>query len=379
MRILSLFPRIRHIRKAILWFAICLACVLFQTDVENIGTILSLVILTMFYLYFFSQCKLKTNRTAGYLLIFISVIVFASLLYNHDQKETFKFAIQAFMCVCCCSLTMTHEEYFFTKGLFVLFMCINCGVCTYSIFNNPNGLLIHDSINMYGTYFDPNFVCLPFVAASVISLNEAIVNKRWLYFIPFVIMFFTILITASRGAILAFVLSNSLLLFGTILKRGRRSSLLFAIIGIVALVYVYNYIDSEIFSTSDNSARIEQRKELENMDSGRFDYWKMGLNLFEEHPVLGMGIIGFYEEIGHANHNTYMQVLTGSGLIGSLFFAIFIVSVLKRARRMDYGIFCMLAGLLIQITFLDTLNSRYLWPLLSLAIMAPKQVLQVEK
>lgn len=368
----SFLQSIHNVRKVILWFAICLACVLFQTDVNNIGTISSLVILSFFYIHFFLTAKdRKYSHLAMILLVFIFLVFLISIVYNNNQKELFKFVIQALMCVCCFSLVMTDEEFMFTKIVFVVFMCFNGGMCSYSILNNPDGLFLHDSISMYGTFFDPNFVGIPFVATSVICLNEAL-NGRRIFYIPFVFMFSVILLTASRGSAVGFIIANGLLLVKIFSRRGK-NRLLLLIITAVSVVFIYNYVFNNIFMSAENVSSLERRYEFQGADNGRFYLWGKGLKLFQEYPLFGKGLVGFYETTGHANHNTYMQVLTGTGLVGSLLFLSFIIGIGKNTFKKNYTMFCLLIGFLAQIAFLDTLSSRFLWPLLSFVIMAPRE------
>lgn len=87
---------------------------------------------------------------------------------------------------------------------------------------------------------------------------------------------------------------------------------------------------------------------LEGADSERVWIWKANWQMFLDHPLLGVGynhnvqlISQYYQKIGapagllesHA-HNQYLQILTGTGVIGFLFYISFWILLLVRALKL---------------------------------------------
>jgi putative inorganic carbon (HCO3(-)) transporter len=84
-----------------------------------------------------------------------------------------------------------------------------------------------------------------------------------------------------------------------------------------------------------------------SMDDSRIKIWRANIAMFKDHPILGVGnnqneaIVGDYftklnitdGQIGHA-HNTYLQFLSGTGILGLLCYMIFIIYFLVISHRL---------------------------------------------
>lgn len=57
-----------------------------------------------------------------------------------------------------------------------------------------------------------------------------------------------------------------------------------------------------------------------DISNGRFDLWKRSLDIFYEHPLLGVGIKGTTTIMSEATHNVYIQLLSDLGIIGAAIF-----------------------------------------------------------
>lgn len=97
------------------------------------------------------------------------------------------------------------------------------------------------------------------------------------------------------------------------------------VIGLVLIVPILIYISN----TETFSKRLSDKENIEDL-SGRKKFWELGFSLFEESPILG---IGFYESAFLKNdnlgfeasfHNVYLEILVATGLIGLLFFILFL-------------------------------------------------------
>lgn len=132
-----------------------------------------------------------------------------------------------------------------------------------------------------------------------------------------------ILMSLSRGGMLALLLELALIIFIGMDSRKRFLWLpVLAIVGMAAVGYQWskraeNQGDSYTASDSETS---------------RYELWRAAEKLIRDKPLLGVGSLRFseyaqsYGEISHDNlgkntHNTFLEILTGTGVIG--FFAFF--------------------------------------------------------
>ena len=139
-----------------------------------------------------------------------------------------------------------------------------------------------------------------------------------------------ILLTASRGAVLAtipaiiFVIGSS-----TRLKPASRGLVAAGAIGIlIAIQPLIPRSSSERLATIGTS--------LTELDlGGRVEIWREGLDVFVEHPLIGVGGGAFNAavESGRSPHNTFLSILVGAGIIGMVLFVLLAILVVRSATR----------------------------------------------
>ena len=144
-----------------------------------------------------------------------------------------------------------------------------------------------------------------------------------------------IFLSLSRGGMLALVLQVVLIvLFG---MQGRRRLFLLpilAVAGVAAIVYQWN-------TRAENQGANYTASQAE---SSRFELWRIARKMIEAKPLLGVGSRRYrefsqdYGEVSHDNrgkvsHNTYLEILTGSGLIGFTPFALMVYYMFRELRR----------------------------------------------
>jgi O-antigen ligase len=131
----------------------------------------------------------------------------------------------------------------------------------------------------------------------------------------------TILLTASRGALIPALVA--LLLIPWTLSRLRlRAKVAACVLGIVGLLLVQQLVPEQSWQRlATTSEAIET-----GTFGGRGTIWRAGLEVFTQHPLVGVGAGGFNVAVqpvlGYRMppHQTFLSVLVGQGIVGLLLF-----------------------------------------------------------
>jgi O-antigen ligase len=152
---------------------------------------------------------------------------------------------------------------------------------------------------------------------------------RWLYAAHMALAAITILLTGTRAAALA--MGVALLIVPASVARLKRRQVAGILLTAVLIVVVALSIVPA--SSRDRLSTIPNELAGGSM-SGRTDIWAAGLELFQEHPVIGVGAGAYLQSVRHilfvpiVAHNTFLSVLVELGIVG-------------------LGIFCVLLGYLL--------------------------------
>ena len=159
--------------------------------------------------------------------------------------------------------------------------------------------------------------------------------RRTLLAAAFVFCVIGILLSLSRGGMLALVLE--LILIVLIGMTGRKRMILLPImvaIGVAGIGYQWAM-------RAQNQGNNYTAEDAEDM---RFELWRAAIKMAIANPVVGVGSGMFseyadeYSDLSHdvrgkVTHNTYLEVLTGSGLIGFYAFCAMIFTLIRSLRR----------------------------------------------
>ncbi len=145
-------------------------------------------------------------------------------------------------------------------------------------------------------------------------------------FVPLAL--FAVILTASRTAVLStvpffwFMLGSS-----TQLKPPSR---LFLAVGMVAALL---FLQPLVPQTSIDRLSTTRSELTEGDLNGRRQLWEMGKEAFLEYPITGAGS-GVFRTItgGKVAHNTYLSILTETGIAGFLFFAVMVFTAVYQIR-----------------------------------------------
>jgi O-antigen ligase len=188
---------------------------------------------------------------------------------------------------------------------------------------------------MYENHNDYTFLILMSLPYAYVTLRLAHSRLLKLLLLGFLLACIAgTLLSLSRGGILGLVLMLAMLYWST--TSGIRRTL-----GIVALAAL-----GAVGVTWQFAAREENQRghyTLEDSETSRYELWRAARKIIERHPVLGVGSGRFqdyardYAELSHNNigkvsHNTYLEVTTGSGLLGLLTFLMMLWHIVRASN-----------------------------------------------
>jgi len=360
---------LKDIRWVVISFSICLALMLYQTPYLNLGTITALASMGLTTIFLvFTLSKQGTRMSVPVSLVLFLLFSTISTFANHIEPELWKVILQILFCVLMSSLRLTNKESTYFEWAFSLALTV------YAVFiirecSTNVARYYHGDIELFNTEFDPNYIAIPIVCAMILMLGNVLnKNKRVISGTLFAVMAVSLMYTASRGAFLGLISGMSVVLYYSFFK-GKGASRFFSIFLFAILAYIlvrYMFINFE-----DATGRITDVNNNDEIDNGRLAIWNLSFNKWLENPLFGFGIGGNYRIIGVANHNTYVEVLFCTGLLGTITFISFVVSLFKKAIKSSPVYLALMISLVIQIFFLDSLSNRCLWLLFTWMAMLP--------
>ncbi len=215
------------------------------------------------------------------------------------------------------------------------------------------------------TFLDPNFLGA-YLVLTLILIHR---SKKWF----FVIVYLALMTTFSRGSYLAFLISFLTLAFlNKSLKSGVITIVLF--LGLMVGFFSYQHLVAE--------PRGINRTESAEF---RFSTWQQGWQLFQTHPILGVGFntykyalskynLGdktFLQTHGSStNDSSLLYVAATTGIIGLISYLVFLGSMMTQGVKLNYPLAAGILGLVTQSFFANTLfyPPLLLWVILIAAI-----------
>lgn len=234
------------------------------------------------------------------------------------------------------------------------------------------GLMLDRSMpRLIGILSDPNI----FVVSNSFFLFFFLANmKDKKGKIGFVLALITTILTFSRGGLLATLVGIVITIAFFNVKTKIRIFFIVPIMTWISYFIVLKVMHIDIYQM------LIKRMESVSKDggSGRIEIWNNGLSLFLNNPVQGIGIYNFRDYSaeffgqGIYMHNTFLEILVESGVIGSVLFFIFwallffrIMSIvwMDKSKAFLLGTYVSIS---ISLMFLSLIASEYLFLFLAL-------------
>ena len=157
-----------------------------------------------------------------------------------------------------------------------------------------------------GNFGDPNDVCEILNCAIIFSLFHLFDRRgvhRLAWLAPIVLFIHALGLTQSRGGFLGTVVGTVVLLRS---RFGGAKSLMMA--GAV-LTVMFVFFAGRQTSLDTGQGTSQQRIQM----------WDTAFELFKRSPLIGAGLHGIEEAVGHVAHNAFVQAYTEWGFIGGTF------------------------------------------------------------
>ncbi len=155
--------------------------------------------------------------------------------------------------------------------------------------------------------------------------------------IGFIIALCGLLTTYSRGSFIALgigIIAIGLVALPYLLKHSKFTATMvivfFIIIGLSWQVWMPQSIVNRFEKTVVRSD-YPGEETLDSSSQGRVELWQEGIDLFWENPLFGQGFKKPQLIIGKDTHNSFILIGTEMGILGLLFFFLFLGNVLKEA------------------------------------------------
>lgn len=335
---------------------------------------------------------LRESRLAITLYTFIIVccIVLISNIYSFSERifghegRNFGFIIVFSLGILgIYSYVATRNRFLVPLSLFKSLALTNL-VVVIVFFLQQRGLAFTQFDNLYGvlpsTLGNPNFLS-SFVAISIIGTLGWILNsqtRNYLRLAGISQIFISLYLILQTGSIQGFVaLSIVLILYFVSLIRNFFSIKIYKIIFVALLIFFLSLLFSNIRSSFVSFFNTQET--LLN----RFIYWKIGLEMFQESPIVGMGFDAYLDNfrryltsknrntigqgtVSDSPHNIYLDYFVSGGLMLGGIFVFFIFLTLNRLKifllRAETRTFKPLESDLLVFLFLSYLAIAFISP-----------------
>jgi len=167
-------------------------------------------------------------------------------------------------------------------------------------------------------------------------------DKRLLYITAITLMSVALLLSGSRGGLVAFFAELLFLIFITTDTRGSSQMLLK-----IALVIIFLFVTilGTIFVGGESTlTRIAETAQSSDVTTNRLHIWSVTLKIISHYPIFGVGLGAFpqaytkfdslsgLERVEQA-HNDYLQILADAGIFGLVFASLFVFYLVKTGIR----------------------------------------------
>lgn len=297
------------------YFGVCTLGVL-----KGSGNYYMLLCITLvFIVLMFNNYNLK-NRDIYYESTFITLMLLSVSMINRPEWIKWSYKLMCIMGFFYALMTLVS---FLSKSFYdtIIFPFISNYSTTTKYLSLSDyyagGFTTHYSTNgMFVTLG----VCM--TCGWLIDLKEFSARKKFGRVCIVLLMLVALLLTNKRAHIL-FTCAGMLVcyyLYNSNRPVGRIGKIMGLLFGVVIFAYILYSIAPDTLRFLD---RFAEEKAKGDVSSNRFMLWGLASVMLKGNYILGNGWFSFYYKYSYHVHNVYLQLLTEVGVVGSVFFYIF--------------------------------------------------------
>ena len=269
-----------------------------------------------------------------------------SIMLSDDMSFSLPFLISLWLSIILCFVLVMMIRDTKTLNIAIWALLIGGVISVISpVFFRFGRVAGYDLLRYGGLWGDQNEFAAVLLVLIPLSVVNIITSRRNIYkFISVAIsatLITGVILTYSRGGFLALCLMVVLAIFK--LTSGNKRLKILAIsvpCMIVAFALAYYFFSEDII------ARMETLKFLSSKEAVAKDaslqlryyfYFELTPKAFSEHPIFGLGLrqILAYNPYHYVTHNTFFEVLTGTGLLGFIPFILILFLSWKELRTVE--------------------------------------------
>jgi O-antigen ligase len=323
------------------------------------------IFMLLFFTYYFLTGIFSADIVNSFRLILggVITIVIYFLMKDFLKKQDKKNNIQNIIIVSAFLFSFL-SLFLYIKGLII----VNGNLLGYEQ-ERVFGVLIERGMpRLIGTMIDPNFYFMSSIFFFFFLLH--IPYKSAFIIVTLLLLIFSMMLTISTGGMISIIMILIPLAIIRILNLLKQFTIpkkyiKIIFLAVTACIFLITFYTANEFILNILSKRIDNLSE----GSGRFDIWKNGLSIWMQNPIMGIGIYNFryynglYFNDYQYMHNTHLEVLVESGLIGFALYTIFLISVsivilfiISKDRKYTYLLTSYLALLIMMLSLSQIIN-----------------------
>jgi O-antigen ligase len=336
--------------------------------------------------------------TQSWLIFALLVVVLVSNFIAFDSprtlERTFRLIRNVALYFYAIFVIRTRRELQWLIWAFILSGAVSAVYGLYVYYFNPS-LLLESSdkvARVIGTMEDPNefagaMLIRLMMALSLLNLEMKKFAKLLLIGVVLVLLF-SIFLTGSRGGLLGTGLA--FIAYAFFSRRRGYWLLILSVLALLGLLLMPPELQQRI-------GLVETTENVGNSTSRRTTYMLFGLEVIQENPILGIGLDSFssayaqseYQYMGSDSdgriaHNTYLEFLVGTGVLGFLIFTGLIAVSLNSSmiigrdyqrdfiRLLGRGLFAGIVGYFTVAFFLSQQYEKTLWLLFAFVVLVQR-------
>lgn len=226
------------------------------------------------------------------------------------------------------------------SSVWLVYRCWDLRYTTGERFENVGGDYIGDANNFAAALI----LLFPFVFQKVLC------HKLWISICAAILCFgiiMAIIISVSRGGFLG-LFALMLLILNAFPTQRKKIFMSLVVLGLLAFLFTSDYQIERL------STIFESEESRDESAQSRIRFWKLALQLFVDYPLTGVGFGNFwyysgyllegkpYGIPGHVTHNTWMELLSGGGLVVTVPFVLLLFIFFRNSsylirRYLDVG------------------------------------------